>query len=206
YSALRILEDAGLIRTLSPGGQPAPPRVRLIASAKRITRELGETGRDEELRFVRRLWQAGGGAEVYRGAEVAWRLQAAMTGGRGGALSLLAHFEEEGFLEWSPPPQGEGIQVLDRGTPVQRLALDWRRLDSRRQGDLSKLKKMQGYAYHEGCRRGFVLRYFGDPEAMEECGACDNCRSDAPLAEVEAPAPRPAGRQGARREREPIPE
>jgi ATP-dependent DNA helicase RecQ len=34
---------------------------------------------------------------------------------------------------------------------------------------------MQGYAYAEGCRRGYVLRYFGDPAAMDECGACDNC-------------------------------
>ena len=34
---------------------------------------------------------------------------------------------------------------------------------------------MQQYAYTKGCRRGFVLRYFGDPAARTTCGGCDNC-------------------------------
>jgi ATP-dependent DNA helicase RecQ len=34
---------------------------------------------------------------------------------------------------------------------------------------------MQQYAYASGCRRGFVLRYFGDPAAGKDCGGCDNC-------------------------------
>jgi hypothetical protein len=34
---------------------------------------------------------------------------------------------------------------------------------------------MQQYAYTKGCRRGFVLRYFGDPAARSSCGGCDNC-------------------------------
>ncbi|HET9684749.1 MAG TPA: HRDC domain-containing protein, partial [Gemmatimonadaceae bacterium] len=29
--------------------------------------------------------------------------------------------------------------------------------------------------YATGCRRGFVLRYFGDPAAGKDCGGCDNC-------------------------------
>ncbi|MBA3891709.1 MAG: HRDC domain-containing protein, partial [Gemmatimonadaceae bacterium] len=31
------------------------------------------------------------------------------------------------------------------------------------------------YAYTRGCRRGFVLRYFGDPAATATCGNCDIC-------------------------------
>jgi ATP-dependent DNA helicase RecQ len=34
---------------------------------------------------------------------------------------------------------------------------------------------MQQYAYTKACRRGFVLRYFGDPAARTSCGGCDNC-------------------------------
>jgi ATP-dependent DNA helicase RecQ len=34
---------------------------------------------------------------------------------------------------------------------------------------------MQQYAYTKGCRRGFVLRYFGDAAARTSCGGCDNC-------------------------------
>jgi superfamily II DNA helicase RecQ len=34
---------------------------------------------------------------------------------------------------------------------------------------------MEEYALTHACRRGFVLRYFGDPAAMERCTDCDNC-------------------------------
>jgi ATP-dependent DNA helicase RecQ len=73
-----------------------------------------------------------------------------------------------------------GIQVLDAATPIRDLPVDWRAMQARRGGDERKLKWMQGYAYHERCRRGYVLRYFGDPAAMDECGACDNCLERAP--------------------------
>jgi ATP-dependent DNA helicase RecQ len=36
---------------------------------------------------------------------------------------------------------------------------------------------MQKYAYTDRCRRGFVLRYFGDPAATNRCEQCDNCLS-----------------------------
>ena len=76
---------------------------------------------------------------------------------------------------------GEGVWVLDRETPVGRLPVDWRALDDRKRREEAKLREMQRYAYAEGCRRGFVLRYFGDPAAMKECGACDNCLGGGPL-------------------------
>jgi ATP-dependent DNA helicase RecQ len=40
---------------------------------------------------------------------------------------------------------------------------------------LAKLDAMQQYAYLKTCRRGFVLRYFGDPAARSQCAGCDNC-------------------------------
>jgi ATP-dependent DNA helicase RecQ len=48
---------------------------------------------------------------------------------------------------------------------------------------------MDGYARTRTCRRGFMLRYFGDPDAMQYCGACDNCsRGATPRAEHRGPA------------------
>jgi len=41
---------------------------------------------------------------------------------------------------------------------------------------MGKLARVMAYAETERCRRGDLLRYFGDPHAMERCGACDNCR------------------------------
>jgi ATP-dependent DNA helicase RecQ len=40
---------------------------------------------------------------------------------------------------------------------------------------LAKLNAMEQYALTDGCRRSFVLRYFGDHAAKEGCAGCDNC-------------------------------
>jgi len=169
YSALRVLEDFGIVKQ-SPPGSGAAVRVRLIATPKRITGEIEERGRTEELALLRRIWKAGGGKAAYRGVELDW----ADLGPRGRVSSLLDTLQREGFLEWSAWA-GEGVMVLDRTTPPSRLPIDWQGLEAKKRRDTRKLQQVQSYAYHEGCRRGFVLRYFGDPSAMDECGACDNC-------------------------------
>jgi ATP-dependent DNA helicase RecQ len=45
----------------------------------------------------------------------------------------------------------------------------------RRDAERTKLDMMQRYAYSKGCRRTFILRYFGDPAAPGRCDGCDNC-------------------------------
>ena len=52
----------------------------------------------------------------------------------------------------------------------------------------SRLEMMRSYAEHTGCRRDFVLSYFGE-EHDPPCGNCDNC--DAGLVEPEPDADRP---------------
>jgi ATP-dependent DNA helicase RecQ len=53
--------------------------------------------------------------------------------------------------------------------------VNWRTLRQGREREYGKLEWMQRYAYTTACRRGFVLRYFGDPGAMRRCTGCDNC-------------------------------
>jgi len=181
-SAVRVLEQFGLVRQ-TYGNGPQPVRVRLLARPERISRELG--ARPAELAFLRGLWRGAGGEALYRGVEMDWRsLDRAAGGGRGDAGPLLQALGEGGFLEWRTLV-GEGIWVLDRETPLNRLPVDWRALDERKRREEGKLRSMQQYAYTDGCRRGFVLRYFGDPAAMRSCGACDNCLGGAPLATAE---------------------
>jgi ATP-dependent DNA helicase RecQ len=176
-SAVRVLEQFGLVRQ-TYGNGPQPVRVRLLARPERISRELGE--RPAELHFLRALWKGAGGEALYRGASLDWRALDRAAGEQGGARALLGALGDEGFVEWRVLT-GEGVWVLDRETPVGRLPIDWRALDDRKRREEAKLREMQRYAYAEGCRRGFVLRYFGDPAAMKECGACDNCLGGGPL-------------------------
>jgi ATP-dependent DNA helicase RecQ len=171
-SALRILEQAGVVKTVAPGASPL--RVRLLATPERIKRELDGQGRAAEVAVLRSLWRAGGGEAVYRGAQIDWWDLAEAAGSRSRAGALLEALQDEGFVEWSSA-SGDGIWVLDRATPAARLPIPWKTLEEKRGREARKLQKMQGYAYEEGCRRGYVLRYFGDPAAMDECGACDNC-------------------------------
>jgi ATP-dependent DNA helicase RecQ len=58
-------------------------------------------------------------------------------------------------------------------------AIDWDDALARRRHEVGRLDAMDGYARTRECRRGFILRYFGDPDAMTSCGDCDNCRAHA---------------------------
>jgi ATP-dependent DNA helicase RecQ len=90
-----------------------------------------------------------------------------------GSMPLLTELERAQFVEWHR--LGGGDHVTDPRRPLSAFPIDWAALDRRRKNDLSKLDAMQQYAYATGCRRGFVLRYFGDPAAGKDCGGCDNC-------------------------------
>jgi ATP-dependent DNA helicase RecQ len=48
--------------------------------------------------------------------------------------------------------------------------------EKRRVFDRSRVKMMRGYAEADGCRREFVLSYFGEP-FTPPCGNCDNCEA-----------------------------
>ncbi|HET6764011.1 MAG TPA: RecQ family ATP-dependent DNA helicase [Longimicrobiaceae bacterium] len=201
-SALRILETAGIVKTVLPGASPL--RVRLLATPDRIKRELDAGGRTAEVVLLRALWRAAGGEAVYAGAEIDWWDLAEAAGSRQRAGVMLQALQAEGFVEWSSA-SGDGIWVLDRTTPPAKLPIPWKTLEEKRAREARKLQKMQGYAYEEGCRRGYVLRYFGDPAAMDDCGACDNCLGghgdlSERLAGVDTAAPARAGRgaKGAR--------
>jgi len=48
--------------------------------------------------------------------------------------------------------------------------------EQQRQIEQSRLEMMRGYAETSGCRRHFLLGYFGEATART-CGNCDACRS-----------------------------
>jgi ATP-dependent DNA helicase RecQ len=54
-------------------------------------------------------------------------------------------------------------------------SIDWEDALARRRHELARLDAMELYARTRECRRGYVLRYFGDPDAMQTCNDCDNC-------------------------------
>jgi hypothetical protein len=120
-----------------------------------------------------------------RGADPAVRItltQLASTahvpGGPEQADSALRILERAGALRVVPSPRNADpdlrIVTFDPDA-VEPTRLNWKAARRDRHREYEKLMWMQRYAYHTGCRRGFVLRYFGDPSAMRHCAACDRC-------------------------------
>ncbi len=201
-SALRMLEQHGLI---SAGGDGSTRvLVRLLASADRIRRELGDDDRvDRDL--LRALWRVAGD-RLYDGVIIEPKGLPPGFGGVHGVRTILDRLQARQFVMWERP--GSGLRLARPGARLDERSIDWRATDRRRAADLSKLEAMQKYAYTPGCRRGFVLRYFGDPAARARCDSCDNCMGThltpdasarkprkASVRRAEARAPRPSPRR-----------
>ncbi|MGI5224392.1 RecQ family ATP-dependent DNA helicase [Actinoallomurus iriomotensis] len=89
-----------------------------------------------------------------------------------GLVNLLEHAEavevsERGELRYAP-----------KGPAPEQAAADAMECDeSRRKMDDSRIDMMRGYAETTGCRRRYLLEYFGEPYPRQACGHCDTCAS-----------------------------
>jgi ATP-dependent DNA helicase RecQ len=197
-SALRVLNAAGAYSVSRDGN--ARVIVRLLATPERIKRELGANPADAmELGILRAMWRVLG-ASLNEGAVI--DLDGLPPGfGRGRrAMALLDSLQSRQFLEWKPASAGNLLTAPKK--PLTAFRIDWQAMDRRRRADLQKLDAMQQYAYTKGCRRGFVLRYFGDPAARPTCGGCDNCLGTrVDVEQGAAPAPRGSASGGKVRKR-----
>ena len=198
-SALRILGAGSAVASEPESISRA--HVRLIARPERVRRELGEE-RQAERELLRSLWRAAG-KSLEVGAVVDLDGLPPGFGGAQRVASLLDWLQDGQFVVWQRT--GGGLRLLRPQSAFAALSIDWPTIDRRRAGDLAKLDAMQKYAYTPGCRRSFVLRYFGDPAARPKCEGCDNClgiRHDALTASEPSRRARPKpspGRPATRR-------
>ncbi|MEQ1693015.1 MAG: helicase-related protein, partial [Gemmatimonas sp.] len=168
-AALRVLAAAGAL-TVEP-----PPMgrtwVRLLAAPERIAAELvGE--RDYEREVLRALWRAVG-KRLTAGASIDLDGLPPGFGGAMGLVPVLERLASEQFVAWART--GGGFRLNARVAQATWMPVDWQALERRRTADMSRLDAMQQYSQTRACRRAFVLRYFGDPDARSRCNACDRC-------------------------------
>jgi ATP-dependent DNA helicase RecQ len=196
-SALRILTQARVV--VGSDASASLVSVRLLATPERIRREVtGEA--NPELGLLRALWRMAGD-RLHSGITIDVDQLPPGLAGRAGATTLLDALQQRQFLVWER--LGGGIRLSSPGAPLATFRIDWTSIDRRRNAELSKLEAVQRYAYTKACRRGFVLRYFGDPAARQRCDGCDNCLGIArPRAPAAAREPGKRGAKAPRRERE----
>jgi ATP-dependent DNA helicase RecQ len=169
-SALRVLTQAGAYSVAQEGS--ARVIVRLMATPDRIKRELGGSSDALELGILRAMWRVAGSA-LSEGTTIDLDGLPPGFGGGAGGMPLLDALQARQFLEWRRA--GAGSALTSPKKPLTAFHIDWAAIERRRKNDLQKLDAVQQYAYTKGCRRGFVLRYFGDPSARSSCAGCDNC-------------------------------
>ncbi len=196
YSALRILSDAEAIEDtrarrdcvvrwiVSPGrvqelltdGDGRDPDISRISGDGRGGGDGLFRGDTEQLRSVLAgLARASAGGER-RLLRVSRRQVARWTGGSFvAARQTLDTLQELGLLGWRDDGERSGYVPVQPDLPIAELPVDWGRLASRRGLELSKLRRMERYAYQGGCRRRYLLRYFGEDFGRWRCGGCDRC-------------------------------
>ena len=157
--------------------------------------ELGRAGRDgepaqarlfyrQEDLGLRRFFSGTGHVEV---DEIAQVLEAVREGpdtvdpaALGTELSetklatALARLEEAGAVEILPSGDVRAAERAD--DPAEAVLAAAVAEEKRRVFDRSRVDMMRGYAEADGCRREFLLSYFGEP-FEPPCGHCDNCEA-----------------------------
>ena len=87
----------------------------------------------------------------------------------------LAALAEAGHIGYDPPFRGRGIEKrVDPPPPFAKVPIDWKRQDFLRRIEEERLEAMETYIHETGCRRGYILAYFGEKNDLV-CGTCDNC-------------------------------
>ena len=87
----------------------------------------------------------------------------------------LMNLEKKGLIKYKPPFRGRGVRLTSQRMPVAELPIDFETIEKHRKYQLEQLSGMQKYYFINGCRRNYLLQYFGEPRRSESCRGCDVC-------------------------------
>lgn len=182
YSALRILTEAGCVSNLA---RESTCTVRWIAAPDRVAELAGAVGAGngadgvpldgEAIAVLAGLARSSGHGRRrvlhLRRREVGrW-----VPGGYRAARRGLDELQAAGLLGWRDDGRAAGYALVDPGLASEDVPVDWEKITRRRTLEMGKLKRMEGYAYTRGCRRRYLLRYFGESYGRRRCRGCDRC-------------------------------
>jgi ATP-dependent DNA helicase RecQ len=163
-SCLHILVREGRIRRISPNDRMASVTLRRDAPT-----EAASGLRGQVLALVRQIAVRPGLAFTF--SPEVWCRELGCE--RDALTTALRGLEERGHLVYRPADRTGGVELL---APHEPLRLDEQRMRERRSREYAKLDRMVAYV-GAGCRRRYIVEYFGEVAPFERCGTCDACRA-----------------------------
>jgi ATP-dependent DNA helicase RecQ len=162
--------------------------VLLYAPGDRTTHEFLIDQAHPDVDVVRAVWSCLESV-VRPGGARSWSLQqlarqAGLAGGGRQVVAGLRALERAGRIHLDrlseDGSRGSGTVTIRFPASEPASASAWAALRADRQRELDRLLWMQRYAGHSGCRRAFLLRYFGETPAGRTCANCDRCVCPVP--------------------------
>ncbi len=168
-AAIRLLEGAGVLRAYS--GEP-----RVAVTLYKPFARIGQMVHGPRQQSVLAALAASFDLETPGRFETdLWRLASDAGVTPEQVKRALTSLREAGLVGYEPPFRGRGIEKLvDPAPPFETIQIDWSRQDALRRIEEEKLAAIEGFINQRGCRRGYILRYFGEEQDFE-CGVCDSC-------------------------------
>lgn len=88
---------------------------------------------------------------------------------------LMKKLEDADAVNYEPPFRGSEIRLLQRVSENElNKIIDFSAIEKKKKKSFTKLDIMENFVYHLGCRRKYILNYFGEHHSGN-CGNCDNC-------------------------------
>jgi ATP-dependent DNA helicase RecQ len=171
-SCIKILEDAGAVIRLHRYDNKA--EIYLHKSPGMILKTLPPKAKNRK-KLIQGLEELYGEDQLINGIqflpdELAEFANLSMEALRRSFSQMEARRE----ITYIPPFRGRGLRIIKRIEPKE-LEIDFQTLQVRKASELAKLDQVMAYATAEECRRSLLLRYFGESQKGDTCGACDLC-------------------------------
>ena len=96
------------------------------------------------------------------------------------AKKSLQALEYTGLLKYTPESANGGIVFLKERYSSDRIPVDFKAFEKRREFAYRKVDIMHSYATTADCKRNFILGYFGEADIGDTCGKCSSCKTVKP--------------------------